>query len=145
MDGTERSAFEEGSSNAGQVNADRPFGDLFRDLSRNAFGLVRQEINLAATEVSGKVSQAGRDSVLLIIGASIAYAGLLFVLLAIVMALSVYIPVSVSALAVGVFTLIIGLFVVRTGKKRLNNRDFIPNKTIDALREDGKWMQDQLM
>ncbi len=145
MDGTERSAFDEGSSNAGQENTGRPFGFLLRDLSRNAFGLVRQEILLAATEVSGKVSQAGRDSVLLIIGASIAYAGLLFVLLAIVMALSVYVPLSASALSVGVFALIIGLFVVRTGRKRLNNRDFIPNKTIDALREDGKWIQDQLM
>lgn len=145
MDGTERSAFDEGSSNAGHEHTDRPFGDLFRDLTRNAFGLVRQEILLATTEVSGKISQAGRDSVLLIIGASIAYAGLLLILLAIVMALSVYIPVSVSALAVGVFALSIGLLVVRTGKKRLNNRDFIPNKTIDSLREDGKWMQDQLM
>lgn len=126
-------------------SADRPLGSLFRELSRNAVELVRQEIDLARTEMSRKITRAGRDSMFVTAGAAVAYAGFLFLLVAVVMALALVMPVSLAAFIVGFPVLCAGLIAVLVGKRRLSRENFVPNRTLDILREDKKWKQDRLM
>ncbi len=120
-------------------------GDIVRDLSKNALDLVRDEVQLAAAEMSRKVSKAGSDLQLMTIGASVTYAGFLLILAAAVIALSVFIPAGWAALAVGLATLIAGAITMRIGRRRLSRDNFIPSETIDTMKADTKWMRDQLM
>ncbi len=120
-------------------------GDILRDLSKSSLDLIQGEVRLAASEMSQKVSRAGKNAQLVTIGASVTYAGFLLILAAAVIALSVIIPVVWAALVVGVTVLLTGAVTMFIGKKRLRDEDFIPRETINTLKEDTKWMRDQLM
>jgi hypothetical protein len=120
-------------------------GDLLRDLSSNVSNVARRGIELAAAEVSRKVSKAGKDSQLIMIGAFIAYAGFLFILAAAVIALSLLIPIGWATFSVGFTVLVAGAIAIRTGKKRISEGDLLPNETIDTFKEDTRWMRNQLM
>ncbi len=145
MNDTENRGPGQESRTEGRESAERPLGSLFRELSRNAVELVRQEIDLAKTEISRKITRAGKDSMLVTAGAAVAYAGFLFILVAVVMAFALVMPVSLAAFIVGFPVLCAGLIAVLVGKKRLSRENFVPNKTLDILREDRKWKQDRLM
>ena len=119
-------------------------GDILRDLSKSGLDLIQGEVRLAASEMSQKVSRAGKNAQLVTIGASVTYAGFLLILAAAVIALSVIIPAGWAALVVGVTVLLAGVMTMLIGKKRLRDEDFIPRETIDTLKEDTKWMRDQL-
>ncbi len=137
MNGTERDkASDPGVSS---------LGDALKDLSRSVFELLGSEVRLAAGEVSQKVSRAGKDSQFVAVGASIIYAGFLLVLASAVIALSALIPLGWAALIVGFAAMAAGAITVRIGKKRLGEEDFLPRETLNSLREDTKWMRNQLM
>jgi hypothetical protein len=66
---------------------ERSLGQLFGDLSRQLSTLVRQEIDLARTEVTTKAGAASRDVAMIGAGGALAYAGLLVLLAAVVLLL----------------------------------------------------------
>ena len=137
MKGTERDGASDRDASS--------LGEILRDLYKSSHDLIQGEVRLAASEMSQKVSRAGKNAQLVTIGASITYAGFLLILAAAVIALSVLIPVGWAALVVGVTALLTGAITMLIGRKRLRDEDFIPHKTIDTLKEDTKWMRDQLM
>jgi hypothetical protein len=124
-------------------------GDVLRDLFRNAFDLVRDEVQLASREVgsemSRKVSKTFDDSRLVAIGAFVVFAGFLLILVAAVTALSVFIPTSCTALAVGVTTLLAGAITMRSGKKRLSEDNPITGESVHLFEEDTTWMRNHPM
>lgn len=119
-------------------------GSIFRDLTRNAGDLVRGEIQLAAAEMTRKATKAGKDSLLVTIGAFVLYAGFLAIIAAAVIGASLLIPAGWAALIIGVVIVIAGATTMLIGKRRIR-RDILPRETIDTLREDSKWMRKQLM
>ena len=60
-----------------QQREQRSLGELFGDLSRQMSALVRQEIELARAEVTGKATSAARDVAIIGAGIGLLYAGLL--------------------------------------------------------------------
>jgi len=70
-----------------QLRDERSLGDLFSDLSRETTTLVRQEVQLAKAELTQSATEVARGIGMLLAGGAIAYAGLLFLLLAIVFGL----------------------------------------------------------
>ena len=70
-----------------QLRDERSLGDLFSDLSRETTTLVRQEVQLAKAELTQSATEAARGIGMLVAGGAVAYAGLLFLLLAIVFGL----------------------------------------------------------
>ena len=56
---------------------DKSLGQLFGDLSRQLGTLVRQEIDLAKTETTARVTSLGRDAAMIGAGAALGYAALL--------------------------------------------------------------------
>ncbi len=122
---------------------DRSLGELFAELSRETSNLVRQEVQLAKTELSDKASQAGKDIGFLAVGGAVAYAGFLALLAAITALLALWMPVWVSALIVGVVVAGIGYFLVRKGLNDLKRVDLKPTQTIETLKEDKEWVKEQ--
>jgi hypothetical protein len=118
-------------------------GELFADLTREMTTLVRQEVQLATTEISQKTSAIGKNVAFLAIGGAIAYAGLLAVIAAIIMIIASFIPWWLSALIVGVAVAGIGYFLVQKGIDSLKRLDMTPRKTISTLKEDVTWAKHQ--
>lgn len=120
-------------------------GETLSDLSRNALILLEGQTRMATGEVSRKVTAVRKDSQLVAAGAFVAYAGFFFILGAVVMALSLVIPLVWATLIVGVATVAAGAVTISVGRKRLGGRDFLPRETYKNIKEDAKWMRDQLM
>ena len=116
---------------------DRSLGDLFAELSRESTTLVRQEINLATTEMTQKATRAGKDVGFLVVGGAIVYAGVLAIVAAIVLILGqAGVPWWLSALIVGVVVAGVGYVLIRRGLDNLKHEDMTPRQTIDTLKGD---------
>ncbi len=123
---------------------DRSLGELFASLSKDTTRLVRQEIELAKNEISAKVSETGKNVASLVIGGAIAYAALILILAAIAVGLAQIMEPWLAVLSVGIVVAIIGLVLVQKGINALKNLSFVPEKTIQTLKEDKEWAQQQI-
>ncbi|MCA1596523.1 MAG: phage holin family protein [Chloroflexi bacterium] len=123
---------------------DRSLGELFSDLSSETTTLVRQEISLARTEVTEKVTRVGKDLAFLAAGGAVLYAGFLAILAAIVFGLAAAgLPRWGSALIVGVVVALVGGFLVFKGLRDMKETELAPRATINSLKEDVKWAKEQ--
>ena len=124
---------------------DRSLGELFASLSKDTTRLlVRQEIELAKNEISAKVSETGKNVAFLVIGAAISYAAVILILAAIAVGLAQIMEPWLAVLSVGIVVAIIGLVAVQKGINALKNLSFVPEKTIETLKEDKEWAQQQI-
>ncbi len=139
MDRTE----QDKSTNRSGTRGLSSLGDITGDLLKNALQLIRDEIRMATAETWQKVSAVGNNSILMIVGGFVLYAGLLVLLAAAVIGLATIIPTGWAALAIGVATLIIGGILLAVGKRKLRG-DMLPRQTIDNAKEDTKWMRNKL-
>jgi len=122
---------------------ERSIGELFAELARETSTLVRQEVQLAKTEMTQKASQVGKDAGMIGAGGAIAYAGLLAIIAGIIFGLGELIPLWVAALLVGVVVGGIGYFIIQRGIGALKRADLTPRETINSLKEDTEWAKDQ--
>ena len=122
---------------------DRSLGELFSELAQETSTLVRQEVDLAKTEMSQKASRVGKDVGLLAAGGAVAYAGLLAILAAVIVVLNTFLPLWLAALVVGLVVAAVGYFLVKKGLDALKKEDVAPRQTIETLKEDGQWIKDQ--
>ena len=122
---------------------DRSLGELFSELSQETTTLIRQEKNLAKTEMSQKASRVGKDVGFMAAGGAVAYAGLLAIIAGVIALLGLVIPLWLSALLVGLVVAAIGYFLVKRGLDALKQEDLAPRETIETLKEDKEWAKDQ--
>lgn len=128
-----------------QTRDERSLGDLFSDLARETSTLVRQEVQLAKAELTHSATEAGRGVAMLAAGGLVAYAGLIFVLLAIVYGLiEAGLNPWLSALVVGVAVIAIGAVLLLRGRESLKPANLAPQRTVETLKEDKAWAQEQI-
>ena len=126
-----------------QSRDNRSLGELFSELAQETSALVRQEVNLAKTEMSQKASRAGRHIGVLAAGGAVAYAGLLAILAAVIVLLDNVMPLWLSALLVGIVAAVVGYLLVRRALDALKREDFAPRQTMETLKEDQQWAKEQ--
>jgi len=126
-----------------QQREERSLGELFADLARETSILVRQEVTLARTEMTQKVTQVGRDGGAVGIGGAIAYAGFLAIVAALILGLGQVLPLWLSALIVGLVVAGVGYAVLQRGVSALKRANLTPHETIETLKEDAEWAKDQ--
>ena len=126
-----------------QGRDDRSIGELFAELAQESATLVRQEVQLAKTEMSQKASRVGKDVGFLAVGGAVAYAGLLAILAGVIFLLNAVMPLWLSALLVGIVVAVVGYFLVKKGLDALKQEDLAPQETINTLKEDKEWAKDQ--
>lgn len=126
------------------VGAEPTLGELFAELSRETTTLVRQEVDLAKTEMSQKAARVGKDVGFLAAGGAVAYAGLLALIAAVILGLGqLGITWWLSALLVGLVVAGIGAYLVFSGINELKSTSLMPEKTMETLREDQQWAKQQ--
>jgi hypothetical protein len=122
----------------------RSLGELFSALASDTGTLVRQEVELAKTEMTQKATRVGKDIGFLVAGGAVAYAGFLGILAAIAVGLGqLGVPWWLATLLVGVVVAGIGGFLVMRGISALRQETALPQQTIDTLKEDAEWAKAQ--
>jgi xanthine/uracil permease len=122
---------------------ERPIGELLQELGQDARNLVSLEVELAKTELAQKAAQAGKATGFIAAGGFVIYAGFLAIVFAIIVLLANFIAPWLSALVVGVVVALIGYAVVRKGMNDLKGDKLAPRQTIETVKEDKEWVQNQ--
>jgi protein-S-isoprenylcysteine O-methyltransferase Ste14 len=107
--------------------------------------LVRQEIDLAKTEVTSRATSVGRDAAMVGAGAALAYAALIVGLIGVAtllsdLGLTPWLAFVIVALVVGV----IAAVLIQQGRTRLQRADLAPRETIETLKEDAAWAKERV-
>jgi hypothetical protein len=119
--------------------------ELMGELSQDMALLVRQEFQLARTEMSEKVSKVGSSLATVVLGGFLAYVGGLALVAALILVLNNVAHISpwVSALIVGGVFALGGFIAVRGGLSGLKSVDLTPRRTLDTIREDFELVKGQ--
>lgn len=125
--------------------SDRSLGTLFSDLSRQLSTLVRQEIDLARTEVTTTATESARDAGLIGAGGVLLHAALLGALATVVLILvKLGIEPWLAALLVTVAVAVLGAALALRGRDQLRQRSLVPKRTMETLRDDAEWAKEQI-
>jgi len=126
-----------------QPRDDRSLGQIVSDVAQDLSTLVRQELDLAKTEVKQEASRAGKG-VGMLGGAGVAgHLALIFVSLCAMFVLNNAVPIEVAALIVTVFWAIVAAVLALTGKKALDRTNPALPQTQRSLKEDAAWVKQQ--
>jgi hypothetical protein len=117
---------------------------LFRGLTGDIRTLIRQEIQLAKTEMTENVSRASRNAVKLAIGGIIAYAGLIVFLISLgwllawLFAMAGLQPILASFFGMAFIGLAVSSFgaaLLLLAVKKLSKASIAPQRTLQTLQE----------
>ncbi|MFZ5872533.1 MAG: phage holin family protein, partial [Actinomycetota bacterium] len=127
------------STTSGQPGTERSLGEIVSDIASDMGTLVRQEMELAKTEIKQEVSKAGKGAGLLG-GAGVGgYLALLFLSLTVMFALGEVMDLVWAALVVTVLWAVVAAVLAAAGRKRLRSVDPSLTTTKQTLKEDARW------
>lgn len=127
------------------VKDERSLGDLFSELMGETSALIRHEVALAQVEMTDKAAKAGRNVGFLLVGGAVGYAALLLLLTAIVALISYLLPVWASALIVAIVIGIGSYVLISSALAKLRSMELAPRETVRSVKEDAKWLKDQVI
>lgn len=130
----------------------RSIGDLLRELSLEGRTLVRQEVELAKTELAEKVSVYSRNAVSMAVGGALLLVALMAVGTAVIYGLIVlfdqFLPFEVAVwlgpLMFGAVIGLVGWSMIKKGRERMADEGLMPQRTVETLREDKDWLKSKV-
>ena len=123
---------------------ERSLGELFSDLSQKTSLLIRQEVQLAKTELAQKATQASRGSAMVGVGGAVAHAAL-FTLIASAVLLLVQLGLDAWAAAGLTAVVLAGVsyVLVRSGLQAIRPMAMAPTETVGSLKETAQWLKNE--
>lgn len=125
------------------VVEDRSLGQLLGDLVTETRTLVRQELELAKTEVTQKASYVGRNAAFAAAGGLVIIAGFLTLIAALVIVLGHKIGYGTAAFIVGIVVAGIGAALTMKGINAIKSMPVAPRQTQAQLQETKQWLTQQ--
>lgn len=127
------------------IGDERSLGDLFTELANESSQLIRQEVALAQAEITQKVVKAGINVSYLVVGGSVAFVAFQAIVAALIIGLGTFIGnYWLSALIIGIIVAIAAYFMVSTAIETLKEMQITPQKTKETIKEDVKWVKEQV-
>lgn len=128
-----------------ELRQERSVGELLGQLSQDVGLLVRQEAQLAKTEMQAKISRATGDLTSLAAGGIVALIGALALTSAIILLLvdPVGLEPWLAALLVGAILGGIGYVMLQKGLKDLKRIDPAPRRSVESIKDDIQWAKEQ--
>jgi phage-related minor tail protein len=128
-----------------ELKQERSIGELFGQLTQDMTLLVRQEVQLARTEMSEKLSRFATNLISVATGGFVAYLGGLALVGAVILAVRdlANISLALSALIVGAILAIVGWVMLQKGVKEIKRVDLAPRRTVETLKDDVQWAKEQ--
>jgi hypothetical protein len=136
----------------GERRDDRSIGQLLKELTQESSTLLKQEVDLAKTEMSEKASRLGANLGEVAVGGSVAFLGAIALLLAVVYGLtsllnkfmSLGVAAWLAPLIVGVVLAAIGYSLVKKALATLKQEGIAPTKTTQSLQENKEWLKQKI-
>ena len=119
----------------------RTIPELISMLTSDLATLVRKESELIRAELSEKLRTAGKAAGEIAFGGLLLVAALFVLLDALVAALAVWIGPIWAALAVGVTVAVLGIVLIRAGKKMMSPEHLSPERSARQLQKDAQLMK----
>jgi len=142
---TASSAGATAATHAGTSNnsEDRSLGQIVGDITTDLSTLVRQELDLAKTEVKQEAGRAGKGAGMLA-GAGVAgHLVLVFLSLCLMFLLDNWMPIELAALITAVVWLVVAAVLGQMGRKALKESNPALPETQRSLKEDAQWAKQQ--
>jgi hypothetical protein len=116
--------------------ADASIGQLFGSLASDTSVLVRQELQLAATEMTQKARTAARNGRMIAAGGVLLHLSGIAALVGVLAALQPLLPLWAAAATVAVILAIVSVMTMQVGMRALRELDPLPKDTLSTLRPD---------
>jgi hypothetical protein len=134
------------------VKEERSIVQLLRELTTETRNLLKQEVDLAKTEMTEKASRVGTNLGALAVGGAVVFLGALALLAAVVYGLtsilsqliSIGIAVWLAPLIVGGALAGIGWSMVKKSLGTLKHESLAPQKTTQSLQENKAWLKEKI-
>ncbi len=124
---------------------EQSFGDLFKRLSEQTSTLVRQEVELAKTEMQEKGRRAGIGAGLIGGGGLLAVGAFGALTACVIVALATAVDAWLACLIVAVVYAVVAAVLITAGKTRVQQAaPPIPEQTIETLKEDVQWARTRI-
>lgn len=127
---------------------DRSLGQILRDLRDETSTLLRQEVDLAKTEMSEKAATVGSNLGSVAVGGAVAFAGALTLLAALTLGLislmselmSRDVAMWLAPLIVGLVLAVVGYSLIKKALQALKQEGLAPRRTTQSLKENKEWL-----
>ena len=125
--------------------AEPSLGELVKLLAQDSATLVRQEMALAKAEMRENLRSYTKDVAMVVVGGVVALIGALVLIAFLVVALGDALDnYWLGALIVGVLFVAVGAFMAKKNLNNLKHDDLKPEQTIQTLKEDKQWIQNEM-
>jgi len=126
-------------------SSDPSLASLIGGIINDAKDLLLHEFLMAKLEMQNELRKTKATVMSFAVGAGIAAVGGLLLILMLVHLLDAYtdLPLWGSYGVIGGGLLIVGLIVLRMGKRTAESIDVVPQQTIETLKENAQWIKEQ--
>jgi xanthine/uracil permease len=131
---------------------DRSLGQLLKELTHETSTLLKQEVDLAKTEMSEKASRVGANLGSLAVGGGVALLGALALLAFAIYGLQALlrqfmdpdVAVWLAPLIIGVVLAAIGYSLIKKALETLKRESITPQRTTQSLQENKEWLKEKI-
>jgi len=136
----------------GERKEERSIGQLLKELTQESSTLLKQEVNLAKTEMSEKASRVGANLGEVAVGGAVALLGAIALLLAAVYGLTSIlnnfmnqeVAVWLAPLIVGGILAAVGYSLIKKALATLKQESITPQRTTQSLQENKEWLKEKI-
>ena len=137
---------------ANERKDERSIGQLLKELTHETSTLLKQEVDLAKTEMSEKASRVGANLGEVAVGGGVALLGAIALLMAVIYGLGAILnnflsPETASWLApliVGGILAAVGYSMIKKALETLKRESLTPKKTTQSLQENKEWLKQKI-
>ncbi len=134
------------------VKDDRSIGQLLKELTHESSLLLKQEVDLAKTEMSEKVSRVGTNLGHVAVGGAVAFLGaialLLFAVYGLTSLMDQFLPLGAAVwlapLIIGAILAGVGYSMIKKSLETLKRESVAPKKTTQSLQENKAWLKEKI-
>jgi uncharacterized membrane protein YqjE len=124
-----------------RLSMDESVGALVSQLTTDLGQLTRQELALAKAELQAEAKKAGKGAGMLGGAAFAGWMVALFISLTVMWALDEAMDLIWAALIVAAVWAVVAAVLAMTGRKELREVNPKPDRTVESLKEDAKWLK----
>ena len=137
---------------AAERKEERSIGQLLKELTQESSTLLKQEVDLAKTEMTEKASRVGTNLGEVAVGGGVALLGAIALLLFVVNGLtsllgkfmSPGIAVWLAPLIVGGVLAAVGYSMIKKALATLKHESLTPQRTTQSLQENKAWLKQKI-
>src|SRR6188472_2944511 len=130
-------------TSSSSTSSTRSLGEIVGDITQDMSTLIRQEMDLAKSEMKREVAKLGKGAGMFGGAGATGYLTLIFLSLALVYLLDNWMPVELAALIVALLWGLVTAALAAKGRQEIKNANPKLPVTQQTLKEDAQWARTQ--